>query len=84
PPSPLSVHILGYDGGDCCACTCESAEFSCGDFACVDPDAPCVDDDDITIAVAENCGSPSDIGNGVCEQYNNKAECGKPCRDKAF
>ncbi|CAN0077813.1 unnamed protein product, partial [Scytosiphon promiscuus] len=37
-----------YDGGDCCSCTCESAEHTCGpDYACVDPEAPCVDDDDI-------------------------------------
>lgn len=42
----------GYDGGDCCECTCVSTEeFTCGDednggFACIDPSAPCVDDDD--------------------------------------
>ncbi|CAM9351668.1 unnamed protein product, partial [Laminaria digitata] len=38
----------GYDGGDCCECTCvDTGEFVCGDygFACVDPSAPCVDDD---------------------------------------
>ncbi|CAN0432107.1 unnamed protein product, partial [Scytosiphon promiscuus] len=43
-----------YDGGDCCECTCVSTEeFTCGDeefggFACLDPSAPCVDDDDFT------------------------------------
>ena len=43
--------LSGYDGGDCCLCTCESTlEFTCGDqshggFACIDPSATCVDDD---------------------------------------
>lgn len=36
----------GYDGGDCCSCTCEDAPadfYQCGQsgFACVDPDALC-------------------------------------------
>lgn len=35
----------GYDGGDCCECTCDSTlPFSCGDdaeFDCVDPSASC-------------------------------------------
>ena len=40
----------GYDGGDCCECTCESTmPFSCGvgddaDYNCIDPSAPCVND----------------------------------------
>lgn len=36
----------GYDGGDCCECTCVStAGYICGDtngFDCVDPASPCV------------------------------------------
>ena len=42
----------GYDGGDCCQCTCVSnRDILCGEafgFACLDPSAPCVDDDDVT------------------------------------
>lgn len=35
-----------YDGGDCCECTCvDTVEYTCEDFHCVDPSAPCVDDD---------------------------------------
>lgn len=29
-----------WDGGDCCLCTCEEADFSCLSFECLDPDAP--------------------------------------------
>ena len=48
----------GYDGGDCCECTCVGSELQCGQYgqyACIDPAAPCVDDDDITVELAENC-----------------------------
>ena len=36
----------GYDGGDCCECTCVStSEYSCGDhdgYDCIDPSSPCI------------------------------------------
>ncbi|CAM9428395.1 unnamed protein product [Laminaria digitata] len=42
--------ICGYDGGDCCACTCVSSDETdnkCGgNYNCIDPDATCVNDDD--------------------------------------
>ena len=52
-----------YDGGDCCECTCVfehdgfiyPAEAGCLAFACIDPEASCVDDDSITVDVFENC-----------------------------
>ncbi|CAM9732913.1 unnamed protein product, partial [Hapterophycus canaliculatus] len=56
-----------YDGGDCCECTCVNGQVytddysdysysSCANnFACIDPAAPCVDDDDITIDLPESC-----------------------------
>ncbi|CAM9387680.1 unnamed protein product, partial [Hapterophycus canaliculatus] len=69
----------GFDSGDCCACTCVSTEnYTCGGngYACVDPDAACVDDDDVTISVIENCAYPAGIGNGYCDEGNNKEECG--------
>eukprot|EP00903_Cladosiphon_okamuranus_P005791 g5738.t1 len=76
----------GYDGGDCCQCTCIKPEndyswdddYACTDdatYACIDPAAPCVDDDDVTVEIVENCGYPDSIGNGWCDQVNNKAEC---------
>ncbi|CAM9907104.1 unnamed protein product [Pylaiella littoralis] len=69
----------GYDGGDCCSCTCvDTEDYTCGmnDFACIDPEAACVDDDDITAEMFENCGRLYSIGDGYCDQDNNKAECG--------
>lgn len=66
-PSTYSCAFLSaptdYDGGDCCECTCvysihedRSSYSSCANnFACIDPEAPCVDDDDITIDLPESC-----------------------------
>ena len=45
-------NISGYDGGDCCECTCVSTEsYECGaghhdGYSCIDPSAECVDVDD--------------------------------------
>ncbi|CAN0426585.1 unnamed protein product, partial [Ectocarpus sp. 12 AP-2014] len=77
----------GYDGGDCCECTCEyespydwdddwDYNYHCMEFACIDPNAACVSDDDITVDMFENCGYVSGIGNGWCDRNNNKEECG--------
>ena len=79
----------GYDGGDCCECTCVSTdEYTCGDdnhggFACVDPGASCVQDDDYE-AHNESQGSFSyspciedNISDGDCDNTNNVEECGK-------
>eukprot|EP00903_Cladosiphon_okamuranus_P014617 g13555.t1 len=76
--------LCDYDGGDCCECTCsteyttwegDESRLCSGYFACIDPDAPCVDDDDITVERVENCGFVAAIGNGFCNTENNKAEC---------
>ncbi|CAM9650954.1 unnamed protein product [Ectocarpus fasciculatus] len=43
----LNTEVCGYDGGDCCSCTCEPGDFNCGgQYNCIDPDAECVEDDD--------------------------------------
>lgn len=48
----------------------------CGNgFACIDPEASCVNDDDITLDIVANCNSVQ-VGNGYCDQENNNAECG--------
>ena len=62
-----------YDGGDCCSCTC-TTPFGCFEFACVDPRAECVDDDDITVDQLENCAELS-IGDGLCDEFNNIPDC---------
>lgn len=68
-----------YDGGDCCECTCDDSDGNCSrysNFACIDPEAPCVDDDSFTADMIENCGSPSNFGDGWCHEENNTEECG--------
>lgn len=74
---PSSV-LSAYDGGDCCSCTCvPTTDNACKlGFACVDPEAACMNDDDITVDMFDNCGWVLSIGNGYCDQDNNNAECG--------
>lgn len=90
--SVLASSTKGYDGGDCCQCTCVSTEdYLCGDdhhggYACLDPNAPCVDDDDITTlpefvygAYSDSSGDPCytfAISDGDCDPTNNNEECG--------
>ncbi|CAN0418816.1 unnamed protein product, partial [Ectocarpus fasciculatus] len=57
--------LCAYDGGDCCECTCQSPEdndWDCRDFACIDPNAACVDDDSITVDMNQNCDNAANIG----------------------
>ncbi|CAM9523651.1 unnamed protein product [Scytosiphon promiscuus] len=73
-----------YDGGDCCECTCVGDDDPgdddfgrCGPhsgFACVDPSAPCVDDDSVTVDMIDECQA-GQIGDGWCDDNNNKEEC---------
>ena len=84
-----------FDGGDCCECTCEDTmSFTCGDssnggFDCIDPNAPCVgEDDDITLLptsdddftdtemTTELGCVPDYFSDGICDFINNDAECG--------
>ncbi|CAM9678212.1 unnamed protein product, partial [Scytosiphon promiscuus] len=40
----LNTEECGYDGGDCCACTCANTAFTCGQYAkydCLDPGVEC-------------------------------------------
>eukprot|EP00904_Undaria_pinnatifida_P003009 jgi/Undpi1/12709/HiC_scaffold_6.g02377.m1 len=85
----------GYDGGDCCECTCVSAAYTCGDsthggYACIDPSAACVNDDDATflpptedfsdtLTTSTRTSSPcvtEFVGDGDCDRINNCEECG--------
>ncbi|CAN0304599.1 unnamed protein product [Ascophyllum nodosum] len=84
---PNNLADCQFDGGDCCTCTCVDAGFLCDDyggFACVDPDAPCVDDDDYSSAyyssswwsVNATTGCiDSYVSDGFCDATNNYAEC---------
>ncbi|CAM9621229.1 unnamed protein product, partial [Laminaria digitata] len=81
--------VTGYDGGDCCECTCvDTVEYTCSDhgsrgssFACVDPSALCVDDDDVTAVRTDDDWSDSTCmleyaSDGYCDLANNTEECG--------
>lgn len=89
-PCNLLPYLPGYDGGDCCPCTCVSTtEFDCGiaGFCCDDPSAACVDDDDSTLIHSDDAtavGSysfseciTSFIGDGECDADNNNSACGE-------
>eukprot|EP00904_Undaria_pinnatifida_P003012 jgi/Undpi1/12711/HiC_scaffold_6.g02379.m1 len=75
----------GYDGGDCCDCTCvDTEDLECGvsGFACIDPSASCVDDDDVTTNPDSTTESdpitcwPQYYSDGDCDGINNNEECG--------
>ncbi|CAN0142722.1 unnamed protein product, partial [Laminaria digitata] len=75
--SPLS----DYDGGDCCECTCVSNDrYECGaygGFACIDPSAPCADDDDwTTVPTFGSSCLDHFIRDSHCDPSNNNEECG--------
>ena len=63
---PQNIPECNYDGGDCCSCTCEDTPSrTCGQyggFACIDPSAECVDDDDITVDMIDACDYVGGIG----------------------
>ncbi|CAM9830217.1 unnamed protein product, partial [Ectocarpus sp. 12 AP-2014] len=74
-----NIEECAYDGGDCCLCTCENDEdddYRCTNFSCIDPNAACVNDDDVTVDMFETCGNPSGLGDGWCDSTNNNADCG--------
>ena len=67
-PSFACCDLSDYDGGDCCECTCDPTKADhddgCGPwngFSCIDPMAPCVNDDSVTIDMAGNCRT-NDMG----------------------
>ncbi|CAN0261753.1 unnamed protein product, partial [Scytosiphon promiscuus] len=65
----------GYDGGDCCPSTCDS---SASDY-CPEDSRVCVDPLAVDFGYVgyENCtGWLPDMGNGLCNEENNNAECG--------
>ena len=89
----------GYDGGDCCECTCVStANFSCGKeyhggYTCVDPNAPCFGDDDDTFTPTSGDDTNTDdastscfdkgISDGFCFPDNNNEACGETTSSRA-
>ena len=79
--SPFLSVSSGYDGGDCCECTCVStSDYTCGEhggYFCLDPGANCVGDDDVT-TLSSYAGSCIDefAADGDCDPINNNEGCG--------
>ena len=70
--------MCGYDGGDCCDCTCISGAYASCDprlSFCIDPSAPCYDQD--AAAMYSQCTEEmiEDIGNGKCDSGSNSEAC---------
>ncbi len=69
----LNVASCGYDGGDCCPCTCsDGPDHSCSDnnFDCVYPDC------DAPAAMSEETTcEESRVGDGLCDRGNNYVGC---------
>lgn len=73
----------GYDGGDCCRCTCvDEPDDPCGEngFNCLDPG--CVDE---VSPYLDTCtGYIETAANGQCDEENNNASCGYDGGDCCF
>jgi len=72
PRSPRVLLEKDYDGGDCCECTCVTDDDyqGCGNgFACIDPEAPCVNDDDLTTGFFDDCDEAR-MGDASCDDFN--------------
>lgn len=62
---PENKEEFGYDGGDCCWCTCTDGAYSCDsvEYDCKDPDASCPECVDKW------------IGDGRCDRFQNTETC---------
>eukprot|EP00752_Nemacystus_decipiens_P007555 g6749.t1 len=70
----LNVPSCGYDGGDCCSCTCLSSdEHSCADnvFNCLYPGC-----DDAPTLIEEATCVEEWLGDGGCDSSQSGASCG--------
>ena len=66
----------GYDGGDCCACTCvDGPLYSCGSNGFNCDNTACLDLD-ITVRYPECVNGWLSIGDGLCNAENNNQACG--------
>lgn len=74
----FTLALFSYSTGECTCDSCQDDGFHWfgREFACVDPSATCVDDDDITIEMIGACFVRV-IGDGYCDSDNNNAICGE-------
>ena len=72
-----NVEECGYDGGDCCECTCEDTQdYTCGQngYSCIDPNSGCTNP--LAVQFSSCTGTINDIGNGKCDSSLNNENCG--------
>ena len=78
-----NIEECGYDGGDCCACTCkDTPDRSCGEeseYSCIDPNSGCTDA--LAIQFPNCAGAVYDNGNGKCDLSLNNEDCGYDAGD---
>lgn len=81
----VNTAACGFDGGDCCECTCFVEGVACNtteaEFSCEDPEAPtdCVLTNSPTSTATsslECAGYVPHIQDGYCDLANNNAACG--------
>jgi len=87
-----NTDACGWDGGDCCVCTCTDDDYTCGSngYNCLDPDVP----PNCSGGVGEcNVPIPDWVGDGYCDgpPYNTAACnwdggdcCPLTCTDGAY
>lgn len=76
----LPLTHTGYDGGDCCSCTCamkDDVEFSCTSvFTCRDPYADCGSSlSSAEFSYLDRGCLVQRIGDGSCDDDNNNSDC---------
>lgn len=76
--------LAGFDGGDCCSCTCETGLYTCGSggYACLDLAADCAEPStsftDDTSETYRSCSDSSfSAGDGYCNDAFNIRDCGE-------
>lgn len=73
--APVNIRTSGYDGGDCCPSTCiwsDNNHCPTDNRLCGDPFAV-----DFAFPGYENCtGYLPGMGDGLCQEDNNNADCG--------
>lgn len=67
----------GWDGGDCCRCTCVNTDSqTCGEFDCQDPAASTdCETESSSESDSSGCQDPN-VSDGQCNEETNTAVCG--------
>lgn len=77
PLCPHNRQVCGFDGGDCCDCTCSDVVYACDPRLsfCLDPSAPCYDQDAADVYSQCTDDLMEDVGDGTCDSDSNLEAC---------